>query len=202
MAKTLLQRLSDISNIHKRAAFSDVLKYTSPKHSHFLTLAGKRYSCRSFSARPVSDTMVESILEAARLAPSAVNKQPVHIWVARSPESIAKLGETTKYLFGAPIVFVVGCKPSEAWVRKYDGKNGAEIDAAIVGTHIMMAAADLGLGSTWVGSFDPAALRSAFPAVADWEVVALFPVGHPAADAAPSANHEKRKPLDEFVSEL
>ncbi len=166
----------------------------------FLTLAGERYSCRGFDSRTVPDEMIASILEAARLAPTAVNRQPVHVWVVSSEEALAKLGKATPYLFGAGVVFMVGCKPSEAWVRKYDGKNGAEVDAAIVGTHIMMEVADLGLGSTWVGSFNPAVVAEEFPEVAGWDIVALFPVGFPAADASP--RHAERKSMDEFAEEL
>ena len=200
MAKKLLHKLSDISKIHHRAAFTDVLKHTAPKPSQFLTLAGARYSCRSFDAREVPDNMTESILEAARLAPTAMDKQPVHVWVVRTEDSLEKLGKATPYLYGSKLVFMVGCKPDEAWVRKYDGKNGAEVDAAIVGTHIMMEAADLGLGSVWVGSFDPAVISAEFPEVEGWEIVALFPVGYPAGDPAP--RHSERKPIEEFASEL
>ena len=54
---------------------------------------------------------------------------------------------------------VVGCRPAEAWVRRYDGKNGAEVDAAIVATYLMLAAENEGLATLWVGSFDPFLLR-------------------------------------------
>ena len=200
MPKKLLQKLSDISKIHHRAAFTDVLKHTAPKPSAFLELARKRYSCRSFESREVPDNMIESILEAARLAPTAQDKQPVHVWVADTADTLEKLGNASKYLYGAPLVFVVGCNPAEAWVRSCDGKNGAEVDAAIVGTHIMMEAADLGLGSVWVGSFDPAVISAEFPELDGWEVVALVPVGYPAGEPAPK--HSERKPIEEFAGEL
>ena len=200
MAKRLLEKLSDISKIHHRAAFTDVLKHTAPKPSAFLELARKRYSCRAFEDREVPANMVESILEAARLAPTAMDKQPVHVWVVDTDDTMEKLGKATQYLYDAPLVFVVGCKPDEAWVRKYDGKNGAAVDAAIVGTHIMMEAADLGLGSVWVGSFDPAVIAAEFPELEGWEIVALFPVGYPAGGPAP--RHSQRKSIEEFASEL
>lgn len=200
MAKRLLEKLSDISKIHHRAAFTDVLKHTAPKPSAFLELARKRYSCRAFEDREVPDELVESIIEAARLAPTACDYQPVHVWVADTPDAMEKLGKATQYLYDAPLVFLVGCKPDEAWVRKYDGKNGAEVDAAIVGTHIMMEAADLGLGSVWVGSFDPAVIAAEFPELEGWEIVALFPVGYPAGGPAP--RHSQRKSIEEFASEL
>ena len=97
---------------------------------------------------------------------------------------------------------MVGCRKEEAWVRGYDGKNGAETDAAIVGTHIILAAADLDLGSTWVGSFDPVKLAEAFPETAGYEITALFAIGHPAENAGPSERHSLRKSMEEFTSEL
>jgi len=200
MKNKFLQKLSDITRIHHRAAFVDVKDRVTPKTSAFLKLAQERYSCRAFEKKAVGEKEVMQILEAARVAPTAANKQPVHVWTVKSPEALAKLKEATQYLYDAPVVFVVGGKSADAWVRKYDGKNGAEIDAAIVGSHIMLEAADLGLGCVWVGSFDPAKVLASFPEMAGYEPVALFPVGWPAAEAG--ANHSKRQTLEQFVTEL
>ena len=202
MKKSIFHKLSDITIIHHRAAFADVEKRIASQESVFMTLARNRYSCRNFSDAPVSDTEISHIIEAARLAPSAENKQPVHVWVLRSPEALSKLDSSTQYRYGAPVVFMVGCNPKAAWVRKYDGKNGAEIDAAIVGTHIMLEAAALGLGNVWVGSFDPEKIAADFPETAGYEIVALFPVGHPAKDDAPGPRHAERVSKEEFVTEL
>ncbi|MBO6168570.1 MAG: nitroreductase family protein [Bacteroidales bacterium] len=198
--KSLLHRLSDISKIHHRAAFTDVEKHTAPQKSDFLRLASERYSCRAFTEAPVSDKHLSSILEAARLAPTAQDRQPVHIWVFKSAEALERIKQVTRYSYDAPLVILVGCYPAKAWVRAADGKNGAEVDAAIVGTHIMMETAALGLGSTWVGSFDPAKLAELFPETAGCVPVALFPIGHP--KAKPSENHSKRKSIEELVSEI
>jgi nitroreductase len=168
--------------------------------STFLKLAESRFSCRKFTSAGVEPCDIDQILQAAIAAPTAMNKQPLHVWVVKSPEALLKLKEATQYTYDAPVVFMVGCDPSKAWVRKYDGKNGAEVDAAIVGTHIMMEAADLGLGSVWVGSFDPAKIKTLFPQTAGYEMVALFPVGHPAVET--SSLHAVRKPKEEFVSEI
>lgn len=197
--KGFLHKLSNLTHIHHRAAFTDVHERTSPK-SNFFKLAESRYSCRAFTNRKLLQTEINQILEAARLAPSAVNKQPVHIWVATSEESLAKLKEVSQYIFDAPAVFIVGCNKEEAWVRKYDGHNEAEVDAAIVGTHIMMEAADLGLGTTWVGSFDPAKVNELFPQTKGWQIVALFPTGNPAME--PSPRHSQRKSQEEFTTFL
>ena len=167
---------------------------------NFLELARERYSCRKFTDAAVSEADINALLEAARLAPTAVNRQPVHIWVLSSPEAIDKVKQVTAYTFNAKVILVVGAKPSEAWVRKYDGKNGAEVDAAIVGTHIMMEATALGLGTTWVGSFDPAKLVELFPEMAGSVPVVLFPIGHP--DTGPGPWHDERKSLNELVTTL
>ena len=192
-------KLSDITRLHKRAAFSDLPERISAKESVFMGIAKGRFSCRKFKNTPLTDVQIKHILEAARLAPSAKNNQPVHVWVVKSEESLSKLKSATNYLYGAPVVFMVGCNPEEAWVRQCDGKNGGDVDAAIVGTHIMLEATALGLGSVWVGSFDPSKIREVFPETTGYEIVALFPVGTP--DAEESPNHGKRKPLEEFASE-
>ena len=166
----------------------------------FLTLASERYSCRSFTQEAVAEEDIQRILEAARLAPSAVNRQPVHIWVVQDKERLQKMKEATAYTYGASVIVIVGCRPEDAWVRKYDGKNGAEMDSAIVGTHIMMEVADLGLGSTWVGSFDPVKLKEAIPEIGGWTPIALFPVGH--FEGQPSPRHSERKSIDEMVTRL
>ena len=127
-------------------------------------------------------------------------EEPVHVWAVRSPERIEAMKAVTRYTFDAPVVFVVCCKPEDAWVRAVDGKNGAEIDAAIVGTHIMLQTADIGLGSTWVGSFDPVKLKVVLPELEGWTPIALFPTGHP--EAAPSPRHAERKAFEEFTTML
>lgn len=200
MKNKFIQKITDLTHIHKRAAFSDLPDRLPTKESVFQTLAKERYSCRAFKDIPLTELQVNHILEAARLAPTAANKQPVHVWVVKSPEALEKLKGATDYTYGAPCVFMVGAKPDAAWVRKYDGKNGAEIDAAIVGTHIMLEASALGLGNVWVGSFNPATIAADFPETAGYEVVCLFPVGTPAA--APGPNHDKRQPLADFASVL
>lgn len=168
----------------------------------FLQLAHDRYSVRAFSDRPVEAEKIDALVDAAVAAPTAVNKQPWHLWVVESPEAVARLSELTRFSFGAGVILMLGARAEEAWVRKYDGRNFADVDATIVGTHIMLAAADLGLGTTWVGHFDAPAVQEAFPETAGYDLVALFPVGYPAEDAAPSPNHEVHRPLEELVSRV
>ncbi len=170
--------------------------------SDFLKLAAERYSCRKFSDEPVSAADVEAILTAGVLAPTAVDKQPWHAWVISEPADVEKLAATTKFAFGAKTFIVVGAAADEAWVRKYDGYNFAVVDASIAATHMMLEVQDLGLGTTWVGHFDAPALKEAFPQMAGHELIAIFPLGHPAADDEPGPLHAKRKPAGELIDRV
>lgn len=168
----------------------------------FLELARARYSCRALSDKPVEDALVARLLEAARIAPSARNFQPWHLWLVRSSEAIEKLGTATPYLFGAKTALLIGARKDDAWVRRFDGYNMAPVDAAIAGTHIILAAQDLGLGSTWVGVVDAPLLKKLFPEMEGYEIVGVFPIGYPADDAAPAPRHAERKPIEELVTRL
>lgn len=170
----------------------------------FLKLAHERYSCRSLSSAPVEEEKIDRILEAALAAPTAKNQQPFRIWVLRSAEAKAAAAEAAKFPFvkQAPVIFVIGSVADEAFVRKFDGKNYADIDAAIVATHMMLEVKDLGLGTTWVGFMDPEKLYEAVPDMRGKELVALFAVGYPAADAVPAERHFLSREKDELVRML
>ena len=160
----------------------------------------KRYSCRAFASTPVEQEKEDIILEAGRMAPTAVNKQPVHIWAVSDPDTLEAIKGATRSNYGAPLILVVGCRPEEAWVRRYDGKNGAEVDAAIVATYLMLAAENEGLASLWVGSFDTALLSGILPGTEGYELVAMINIGYPSAESVPSPMHGTRKAMDEFVT--
>lgn len=168
----------------------------------FLELARSRYSCRSFSERPVEAEKLDALVEAAVAAPTAVDRQPWHLWVVESSDAVARLSALTRFGFGARVILVLGARADEAWVRKYDGRNFADVDASIVGTHIMLAAHDLGLGTTWVGHFDAPAVQEAFPETAGYDLVALFPLGYPAEGDEPSPRHFERKGVEELVTRV
>lgn len=170
----------------------------------FNELMTARYSVRDLSDRPVSDQQIESILKAAQIAPSAVNKQPYKIWVLRTPQAIRHAGECTKFDFiaKAQVVFVIGAKDEEAWVRPADQHNFAEVDASIAATHMMLEIANLGLGSTWVGHFDPDKLKAFFHQMHGYKLICMFGVGYPADDSQPSSRHGEYKPMEALVESL
>ena len=168
----------------------------------FSEVLSRRYSCRAFSPQAVEADKMDRILEAGRLAPTAVNKQPVHVWAVTDPAMLEAIKGTTRSNYGAPLILVVGCRPSEAWVRRYDNKNGAEVDASIVSTYLMLAAENEGLATLWVGSFDPPALKALLPGIDGYEPVAMINIGYPAPSSAPSPMHAVRKPLPDFVTKV
>ena len=168
----------------------------------FEKLAQERYSLRKFSDRPVEAEKLDAVLEAGRNAPTAHNNQPQRIFVLQSAGALEKADGCTGAHFHPPVMLVVAYDPAAAWVREDDGKNHGEIDASIAATQMMLQAADLGLGTTYVGMFEPEKLLAAFPEMAGLVPIALLPMGYPAEGAHPSRLHGDRKPLEEIVSYL
>ena len=161
-----------------------------------------RYSCRKLSDRPVEPEKIEQIAKAGIAAPTACNKQPYRIWILESEEAKAAYRRCGRFDFGAQVFFVVGADPASCWVRSYDGKPFGDVDAAIAATQMMLQVQTLGLGTTWVASFDAPALKKEFPEMEPYELIAVFPVGYPAEDAAPSASHTSRRTYEEAVKTL
>lgn len=158
----------------------------------FLELAKKRYSVRKFSDRKVEKEKIELILKAAQLAPTACNFQPQRILVLENEESLNKLKDCTPFHFDAPLALLICYDKNVSWKRKYDEEDGGYVDASIVTTHMMLEITNLGLGSTWVGSFDPAKVISAFNLPENIIPVAILPTGYASEDAAPSTQHDLR----------
>ena len=157
----------------------------------FLDLAKARYSVRSFKPDAVPAALVEQILTAARVAPTACNNQPQKILVIQSAEALEKLKKCTPCHFNAPLAFLICNDSTRSWTRPFDGKSSGDVDSSIVATHMMLAAADVGVGSTWVMFFDPAAVRTEFALAENLEPIALLPMGFPAEDAVPAGKHSE-----------
>ena len=168
----------------------------------FIDLAKERYSCRKFSDKKVEQDKIDKILEVVPVVPTAVNNQPFKVWVLNSENAIKKVSETTSCLFGSNLVFAVGGDENSSWVRPFDSKNFAEIDATIVATHLMLQIHELGLGTTWVGYFEEDKLKANFPEMSGYDIVALFPVGYPADDAEPAPKHLQSKNANELIKQI
>ena len=142
------------------------------------------------------------VLEAGRNAPTAHNFQPQRIFVLRSPEALEKADACMGSHFHPPVLVAVAYDPAVSWKRETDGKDHGEIDAAIAATQMMLQAADLGLGTTYVGMFEPEKLLAAFPEMAGTMPIALLPLGYPAEGAHPARLHSDRRPVEELVKYL
>lgn len=169
---------------------------------NFLELAKARYSCRKFAPKMIENEALNQILEAGRVSPTAVNYQPQRILVIRNQESIEKLKQSTSYTFNAPVIILVCYDTSEVWKDPFESVDIGAIDAGIVATHMMLAAADLGIGSTFVGSFCGEKVIESFSLPKYLKPVCLLPMGYPCKDSKagqPSKMHVTRKCLNETV---
>ena len=167
---------------------------------NFLELAKQRYSCRSYSTQVPSRELIEQVLEAARIAPSAVNAQPWHFVVlTQSPLREGINGCYSRpWLASAPVV-VVACGDHSASWRRGDGKDHCDIDLAIAIDHITLAAASVGLATCWVCKFDAMKCAELLKLPPHISPIALIPLGYPADSLKDSDRHLKRKSLAEIV---
>lgn len=163
----------------------------------FADLASSRYSERRFAPTPVEPEKLEAILEAGRLAPTAKNRQPERILVVQSEEGLAKMDLCTKCRFDAPLVLVLAYDMTAA-SRHPDVADFGVVDLSIVGTHLMLAAAELGVHSCWVGLIDPSEIRRQFDVPSEYRIVSVMPMGYPSERSHPASLHEHRKPLDQL----
>ena len=169
----------------------------------FYELARERYSVRKFDSRPIEEEKLEKILDTALVAPTAKNYQPFRIYVIKSEEAMAKIKETTKCTYGAPVVLMFTYDIAQEWMNPIDPScTSGQQDAAIVASHVMLQAQDLGLGTCWVNWFDPT-LAAELLEIPETEVaLLLMPIGYPAEDSAPSVNHTAKRPKEELVVSL
>lgn len=162
----------------------------------FLELAKKRYSCRAYKSDPIEDDKLQQVLEAARLAPTACNLQPFQLIVIHTMGREADLRRiySSSWFTQAPIIICACAIPSESWKRR-DGKNYCEVDVTIAMDHLILAATNLGLGTCWIGAFNPDSAREILGLPDDVEPIAFTPLGYP----QDSPGHKSRKSLNEIV---
>ncbi len=164
----------------------------------FLELAKNRYSVRKFSDKKVENEKLNLILEAGRVAPTAVNYQPQRILVINDEATLEKVKQCTKCHFNAPVILIVCYDKDVAW-KNEEGISQGVVDASIVTTHMMLETTNVGLGSTWVGVYDRALLVEKLNIPENLELVALLPIGYIGEDCKPAHLHEKRHDLTETV---
>ncbi|MEA3351259.1 MAG: nitroreductase family protein [Chloroflexota bacterium] len=162
----------------------------------FSKLITHRYSVRGYTNAPVEDEKLQQILEAARMAPTAANRQPFQLIVIHTEGRKEELRRiyNKDWFVQAPLIIVACGLPSKAWVR-HDKENFTNVDVSIVMDHLILAAADLELGTCWIGAFDPEASREIVGLPDDVEPIVMTPVGYPTT----SPKTKQRKPLEELV---
>lgn len=166
---------------------------------NFIELAKERFSVREFSPRPVEDEKIKKILDAAKVAPTAVNYQPQKLYVIKSTEAMEKLAGC-RNIFGAPLAVIICYDDTLSWKNSRDnGHDSGEVDASIVTTHMMLQAWELGIGSCWIGAFNPQEISEAFGIPANEHPVAILPLGYPADGCKPSDRHTAYRADEEII---
>lgn len=167
----------------------------------FLKLATERYSVRSFSSVPVEQDVIDLILRAGQVAPTAINSQPQKIYVVRSAANMEKMNSLSPCIYGAPQCFIFCYSDDTVVPRGKDGNYG-EIDVTIVLTHMMLEAASLGVGTCPVGYFDAGKLKAELGLPEGVHPILIMPFGYASEDSRPSDRHSSYRPLSETVEYL
>lgn len=162
-----------------------------------LNVIRNRRSVRRYKKDPVERDKLNLVLEAARLAPSAANKQPWQFIVVTDPKAKEKLRSSydREWFIQAPVI-IVGCAvPEESWGRM-DGEQYWKIDFAIAMQNLVLVSTELGLGTCWIGAFNEKAAKKALGIPKNVRVVAMTPLGYPAER---KGSVTERKPIEDIV---
>ena len=172
---------------------------------NFKEICKDRYSVRSYLSKEIEKEKIDYILECARLAPSAANRQPWLFYVVTNKEVCEGLHNAypRDWFAEAPLYIVICKDTAQSWKRtNSDGKDHADIDIAIAAEHLCLAALEQSLGACWVCNFDPQMVRDTLkiedPSV---EPVVIFPIAY--IDEANSKHPKRvRKEISEIVKWL
>jgi len=155
----------------------------------------KRYSCRAYQDKPIEPEKLDSIFEAARLAPSAMNTQDWRFVVVTDKETRRQVAEQTNRpeVFQKAGAIIAACSNSDHVMRC--GQAIGPIDVAIALEHIALQATELGLATCWIGSFDTGKVRAILNIPADVAIIELMALGYP----ADSKKQPQREPIEKIV---
>lgn len=170
----------------------------------FLDIAKNRYSCRKYDSRVVEAEKLNLVLEAGRVAPSAVNFQPWHFYVISGESQLSRFHAAyhREWFQTAPCVIVICGDHNSSWKRKADGKDFSDVDVAICTDHMTLQATELGLATCWICNFDPDKTRNLLSLPENLEPVVILPLGYPLDEVDPERHGQKRKALSDIVTYL
>lgn len=166
----------------------------------FVNVINNRTSVRKYKSQQPTATQIANVLEAARQAPSACNRQPWHFYVIKSQAMLAKMQSAynREWLQTAPMIIVIVGNHAESWHRAADSKDHCDVDIAIATEHLVLAATNEGLATCWICNFDKTIVSSALNLSADDEPIVMLPIGY----AADVAKPHQRKEINDIVTEL
>lgn len=160
----------------------------------FMEVVRRRRSIRKYRPDPIPQAKLDHILEAARLAPSWGNGQCWTFVVVTDTKLRHELGEAgNTWIADAPVIIAACADPKHSGVK--EDQDYYLLDIGIAMEHLVLAAADQGLGTCWIGRFDEARAKKALGVPGNVRVVALTPVGYPDEEPEP----RPRKTLGEIV---
>lgn len=168
----------------------------------FSEVIKKCYSCKKFDGRPVERAQLNAILEAGRIAPTAKNLQEQRIYVVQSEAGLAGIDKVTPCRYGAVTAVVVAFDKNNVFTYPGEKRDSGAEDAAIVATHMMLAAEAVGVDSCWINFFDPEAMAETLGLPENEEVLMLLDLGYAAEGAGPFPMHSQRKDIAETVTYL
>ena len=168
----------------------------------FTEVIQTRFACKKFDGKPLAQAQLDLILEAGRLAPTAKNLQEQHVYVVQSEAGLAAIDKVTPCRYGAATVAVVAFDRENVFTYPGGKRNSGAEDAAIVATHMMLAAKNAGIDSCWVNFFDPELAAKELGLPENEEVLMMLDLGRAAEGVLPLALHTQRRALSETVSYL
>jgi Nitroreductase len=188
-----------------------------------LDIEKMRYTVRSYSDKKLEQEKLDKILEAGRWAPTAVNYQPQRIMVLNNDETLLKVKEFTtfgykeeyakltkecvneektkiSYHYNARTALLVCYDKEVCWKHPENGASSGEVDATIVTTHMMLEAAAIGVGSSWISYFDKEKAKRLLDLPENIEPLVLLLLGYPSGESEPNNKMSgKRLPIEKTV---
>jgi len=161
-----------------------------------MEVIAQRKSIRDYEDQPVPEEKLRKVLEAARLAPSASNRQQWKFIVVRDNkrrQELAKAAGGQAHVAKAPVIIAaVATMPEYVMMC---GVPAYAVDLAIAVDHMTLAAASEGLGTCWIGAFSQEEVKGILKVPDSCRVVTILPLGYPSESGMPKI----RKSLEEIV---
>lgn len=197
MGFNLHQHKSDPAITIKISFRNRAINYFKIKIMTLTKVLLQRFSVRKYKKQKIEKDKLIQVLEAGRIAPSAVNYQPCHFIVLQEAANLDKIYTVynREWIKSAPAAILICADHNESWKRKADGKDSADIDIAIAADHMTLKATEIGLGTCWVCNFDAPRCSEIFELPPHIEPLVILPIGYPDIEAP----EKKRKKPDEIV---